>query len=77
MSDDALVAAFKKYGSYAKAAAGLAQEGVETNKWAVERAVGRAGGIKKLMQDDDSESVVRSRSSHRRDTPIEKRDSSK
>lgn len=77
VSDDALVAAYKKYGSYAKAAAGLTQEGFETKKWDVERAVGRAGGIKKLMEDDDSESVVRSRSSHRRDTPIEKRDSSK
>lgn len=77
VSDDALVAAYKKYGSYAKAAAGLAQEGVETNKWAVERAVGRAGGIKKVRRADDSESVVRSRSPQRRDIPIEKRDSSK
>lgn len=77
VSDDALVAAYKKYGSYAKAAAGLAQEGVETNKWAVERAVKKEGGIKKVMRGDDSESVVRSRSSQRRDTPIEKRDSSK
>jgi hypothetical protein len=77
VSDDALVAAFKKYGSYAKAAAGLTQEGFETNRWAVERAVGRAGGIKKVRRGDDSESIVRSRSSQRRDTPIEKRDSLK
>ena len=77
VSDDALVAAYKKYGSYAKAAAGLVAEGVETNKWAVERAVQKEGGIEKVMREEDSDSVVRSRSSRRRDTPIKKRDSSK
>ncbi len=77
VSDDALVAAYKKYGSYDKAVAGLAEEGVETNRWAVERAVKRAGGVKAVTRIDDSESVVRSRSSRRRDTPIENRDSHK
>jgi hypothetical protein len=77
VSDDALVAAYIKYGSYTKAAAGLVAEGVETNRWAVERAVKKEGGIKKVMRDADSESVVRSRSSRRRDTPQKKRDSSK
>lgn len=77
VSDDALVAAYTKYGSYDKAVAGLAEEGVETNRWAVERAVKRAGGVKAVTRIDDSESVVRSRSSRRRDTPIENRDSHK
>jgi predicted RNA-binding Zn-ribbon protein involved in translation (DUF1610 family) len=71
VSDDALVAAYKKYGSYAKAAAGLTNEGVPTNRWAVERAVKKAGGWKGVIRIDDSESVVRSRSSQRRDTPLE------
>jgi hypothetical protein len=77
VADDALVAAYKKYGSYDKAVAGLAEDGVETNRWAVERAVKRAGGVKAVTRVDDSESVVRSRSSRRRDTPIENRDSRK
>lgn len=72
VSDDALVAAYKQYGSYAKAVVGLAAEGVKTNRWAVERAVKRKGGIKKVMRKEDSDSVVRSRSSLRRDTPMEK-----
>lgn len=77
VADDALVAAYKKYGSYDKAVAGLADEGVETNRWAVARAVKRAGGVMAVRRVDDSESVVRSLSSRRRDTPIENRDSLK
>ncbi len=69
LSDDQLVAAYRQYGSYTKAAAGLKQQGVETNRYAVAKAVDRAGGIKAVRRGDDSESIVRSRSSQRRDTP--------
>lgn len=74
VEDDALVAAYKIHGSLDKAVAGLAEQGVETDRWAIERALDRAGGIEEVMSREDSESIVRSRTSHRRDTPIEKRD---
>ena len=77
LTDDILVAAYKNFGSYNKAVTGLAAQGCETNRWAIERAVKRAGGPQAVMRGDDSESVVRTVASHRRDTPIEKRDSNK
>ena len=77
LTDDILVAAYKNFGSYNKAVTGLAEQGCETNRWAIERAVKRAGGPQAVMRGDDSESVVRTVASHRRDTPIEKRGSNK
>ena len=74
VTEDNLVAAYKKYGSYNKAVDGLAAEGVSTNRSAIERAVKKQGGAKAVMRRDDSESIVRTVSSRRRDTPIKKRD---
>lgn len=77
LRDDHLVAAYKNFGSYTKAVTGLANQGYHTNRSAVERAVQRAGGRQAVIRGDDSESVVRTVSSRRRDTPVEKKDSHK
>ncbi len=66
LTDDVLVAAYKQYGSYRNAAEALAAQDVETDRWAVERAVHRAGGVSALRRSDSSSSVERARSSKRR-----------
>lgn len=78
LKDDWLVSAYKRCGSYRKAAAFLSEEAQQTvTKDQVSRAVQRTGGIQEVLRGDDSESIVRTVSSRRRDTPIEKRDRSK
>jgi hypothetical protein len=62
------VAAYKQHGSYRKAAAALIAQGVDTDRWAVERAVRRAGGPASLGRNQSSSSVVRPLVSHRRDS---------
>jgi len=68
LTDDALVAAYAKHGSYRKAADALTAEGHETDRWAVERAVQRLGGVEKVRRIADSQSVRRTVASHRRDS---------
>lgn len=78
LNDDLFVSAYKQEGSYRKAAHFLSQKSGETvSKDRIEDAVKRAGGCKAVTLGEDSESVVRTVSSRRRDTPIEKRNSSK
>jgi len=78
LRDDWLVSAYKQCGSYRKAAKFLSDESQQTvTKDQVLAAVKRAGGRETVVRGDDSESVVRTVSSRRRDTPIEKRDSRK
>jgi hypothetical protein len=78
LRDDWLVAAYKQCNSYRKAANSLTeQSGQPIPKDQVWRAVQRAGGRRAVLRGDDSDSVVRTVSSRRRDTPIEKRESSK
>ena len=67
LKDDVLVAAYKQYGSYRKAADALIAQGVETDRWAIERAVGRAGGAAALRRSESSLSVVRTHKSQQRD----------
>ena len=67
LSDDVFVAAYKQHGSYRKAADALIAQGVETDRWAIERAVRRAGGAAALRRSEDSGSVSRARVSRRRD----------
>ena len=66
LGDEVLVAAYKQYGSYRKAAEALIAQGVETDRWGVERAVRRAGGATAIRRDESSLSVVRTRASQRR-----------
>lgn len=69
LQDDVLVAAYKQFGSYRKAADGLIAQGVETDRWKVERAIQRAGGTAALCRDESSLSVVRDqRAKHRKRT---------
>lgn len=75
LKDDWLVSAYIQCHSYRKAAKFLSDEsGQKVTKDQVAAAVKRHGGIAAVVRGDDSESVVRTRSSQRRDTPIEKRD---
>ena len=67
LKDDVLVAAYKQHGSYRKASDALLAQGVETDRWAIERAVQRAGGSVALRRSESSSSVVRTRASQRRD----------
>ena len=67
VADDALVAAYQTNGSYRKAADALIEQGFPTDRWAVERAVKRAGGRKAVIAQKDSASVGRSVASQRRD----------
>jgi hypothetical protein len=67
LGDEVLVAAYKQYGSYRKAAEALIAQGVETDRWGVERAVRRAGGAAAIRRDESSLSVVRMRASQRHD----------
>ncbi len=59
LSDEVYVAAYKQHGSYRKAAEALVAHGVETDRWAIERAVRRAGGARAVRRDESSSSVVR------------------
>jgi len=68
LTDDALVAAYAKHGSYRKAADALVADGHETDRWAVERAVQRMGGVEKVRRIIDSQSVRRTVVSQRRDS---------
>jgi hypothetical protein len=68
LTDDALVAAYAKHGSYRKAAYALVAQGHQTDRWAVERAVKRMGGIKEVCRIANSQSVRRAVASQRRDS---------
>jgi hypothetical protein len=78
LTDDILIEAYRQCGTVRDAAAFLTEQSGQTvSKDKVQRAVTRGGGPEVVMRSEDSESVVRTVSSRRRDTPIEKRDSSK
>lgn len=67
LTDEALVRAYVKHGSYRKAASALAAEGHETDRWAVERAVKKFGGVAAVRRIADSQSIRRTVASQRRD----------
>jgi len=67
LTDEALVRAYVKHGSYRKAADALVAEGHETDRWAVERAVKKFGGIEAVRRVADSQSIRRTVASQRRD----------
>lgn len=70
LEDDVLVAAYKRYGSYRKAADALTDElGGSISKDKIRRAVQRAGGPSEVMETADSASICRTVASHRRDRP--------
>lgn len=66
LADDALVVAYRIHGSYRKAADALVEEGYDTDRWAVERAVKRAGGADAVVFSDSSGSAIRSPPKRRR-----------
>jgi len=68
LTEEALVRAYAEHGSYRKAADALVAEGHETDRWAVERAVQRMGGVEKVRRIIDSQSVRRTVVSQRRDS---------
>jgi hypothetical protein len=68
LTEEALVRAYTEHGSYRKAADALVAEGHETNRWAVERAVKKFGGVEKVCRITDSQSVRRTVVSQRRDS---------
>ncbi len=75
LADDILLAAYRQCGSLREAAAFLTREtDREVSKDQVHRAVLRAGGVKEVMETDDSASVARSAPSRRRDR-VQKTDS--
>jgi hypothetical protein len=75
LTDDILIAAYRQCVSLRGAATFLSEQIGETvSKDKVQRAVNRAGGPEVVMRGEDSESIVRTKSSHRRDTPIENRE---
>ena len=67
LRDHVLVAAYKQHGSYRKASDALIAQGVKTDRWAIERAVRRAGGRAAVWCSDSSSSVVRTQESQRWD----------
>jgi hypothetical protein len=68
MYDDPLIAAYRQYGSYQKAAAALSKEqGVRISKDKIFRAVKKAGGPAAVVQGASTGSVRRSVASQRRD----------
>jgi len=68
LTDDAYVAAYKKHGSYRKAADALSkQTGQKIGKDRVRRAVERHGGLAEIIPDGDSVSVSRTVASQRCD----------
>ncbi len=68
LTDDALIAAYKEYGSYRKAAEALTEQmGQPISKDKVKRAVDRKGGVAAVIPQSDSASVARGVASHPRD----------
>lgn len=68
MEDDVLVAAYLEFGSFRKAAVGITERlGRPVSKDAIEDAVNRAGGVKALREDSDTDSVARTVASQSRD----------
>lgn len=67
LSNEAMVQAYRVYGSYRKTADALNEEGHLTDRWAVERAVKLAGGPKAVKNAKDSDSVARTVASQSRD----------
>lgn len=68
LTDDAMVAAYKQYGSYRQAAKALTEQtGQPITKDKVKRAVDRQGGVASVVPDADSNSVGRAVASQRRD----------
>jgi hypothetical protein len=68
LGDEAMVAAYRQHGSFRKAAEALAaQTGTSVTKDRVRLAVNRAGGAAAVIPNDDSDSVVRTVASQRRD----------
>ena len=68
LTDDAMVAAYKKHSSYRKAADALTkQTGQKISKDKVKRAVDRHGGLAEIIPDGDSASVARTVASQPRD----------
>jgi hypothetical protein len=68
LTDEALVRAYAEHGSYRKAADALVAQGHQTDRWAVERAVKKLGGVEKVRRIADSQSVRRTVVSQRRDS---------
>jgi hypothetical protein len=68
LTDEALVRAYAEHGSYRKAADALVAQGHQTDRWAVERAVKKLGGVEKVRRIVDSQSVRRTVVSQRRDS---------
>jgi len=78
LTDDILLEAYRQCGTVREAADFLTEQtGQTVSKDKVQRAVTRGGGPEAVMRGEESESIVRSVSSQRRDTPIEKKDSGK
>lgn len=68
LADSNLLAAYRQHGSMREAARALtAERGTPITKDMIQRAVARAGGAKAVMNSEDSESVVRTVASQRRD----------
>lgn len=68
LTDDAYIAAYKKHGSYRKAADALTEQtGQKIGKDKVRRAVERHGGLAEVMPNEDSASVARTVASQGRD----------
>lgn len=68
LADSNLLAAYRQHGSMREAARALTTErGTPITKDMIQRAVARAGGAKAVMNSEDSESVVRTVASQRRD----------
>lgn len=68
LADSNLLAAYRQHGSMREAAKALtAERGTPITKDMIQRAVARAGGAKAVMNSEDSESVVRTVASQRRD----------
>ncbi len=66
LSDDAFLAAYRDQGSVRQAAIFLSQQtGQDVSKDQVYRALQRAGGVSVVLNDEDSESIIRARPSAR------------
>lgn len=68
LTDESLVRAYAAHNSFRKAADALVAQGHETDRWAIERAVKRFGGVEKVRRIFNSQSVRRTVVSHRRDS---------
>ncbi len=75
LSDDLLVAAYRQHGSIRAAAAFLSQQSdQDVSKDQVRRAVQRAGGVAAVLNDQSSDSVVRTTPSRKRGRTAKKID---